>query len=290
MSATRILMAPAVIPDVDRETYDSLDRINWSRLKHLARSPAHYKHVLSAPGEDTDARKLGRAVHMAVLEPERFRDCYILWDGGTRRGKTWEAFAEAHADKEILTEAEWGKCLAVSSAVRADAVAAKYLTNGDSEVTVLWDHEIPDVGGLPSRLMRCKGRLDFVPAAAIVDMKVTRDGSPEGFAREVGRYRHHAQAAYYTDGYEAATGRRLPYVIVSVESTPPHVVTVYRVPEPILELGRKEYRGLLEQLAFCRAENRWPAYAEDELELQLPRWEMGESVDELGLEIGAQSA
>lgn len=258
---------------LSREEYERLPGVNWSRLKHLARSPAHYRHeAFASPPDDTPARKVGRCVHLAILEPEKFAASVAVWTGGRRAGNAWDAFVEDNDGRELLTEAEHAHCLAVAEKVRTHPVASRYLTGGAAEVSMQWDAVLPALGGLPEQRIACKGRVDYLGPAGLVDLKTTRDASPDGFGREVWKYRYHTQAAFYTDGHEAATGRRLPYVLIAVESELPLVVQVYRVPEPILELGRSEYRPLLERLAFCRSQDAWPGYADEELELSLPPW------------------
>lgn len=273
--------ANGIIPGMSRATYERIEGVNWSSLKHLGRSPAHYRAQLLAPWEDTDARKLGRAVHLAALEPELFRTGCALWTGARRAGKEWEAFRLAHAGQELLREEEHKQCLAIQRAVRSDATAAKYLARGRAEVSLFWTHVVPSFGGLDGFSIDCKGRVDFLAEVpAIVDLKTTRDASPEGFARECWRYQYHAQAAFYSDGHRALTGKALPYVIVAVESAAPHAVTVFRLPEAALELGREAYKGLLQRLHLCRTTSHWPGYADAELELELPRWATATATDE----------
>jgi hypothetical protein len=259
---------PDGIHRISREDYNGLDRVNWSTLKHMEKSPAHYHHALLNPPKDTDAMKCGRCIHMAVFEPERFASECVLWDGGVRRGKDWDKFRSKFDGREILTESEHEDCIAIQRAVRSDGVAAKYVSGGQGEVTALWTHKQD-----PAWSIECKGRIDFVAnTGALVDLKSCRDASPEGFGRQLWNLQYHVQAAYYCDGYAAATGRRLPYVIVAVEHDAPHVVQVYTIPDAVLELGRETYRELLERLAWCRSESNWPGYATGELELELPRW------------------
>ncbi len=273
--------ANGIVLGMPHGEYNRVSRVNWSSLKHLSRSPAHYRHQLMQHGADTVARKLGRAVHLATLEPERFASDCAIWTGGVRRGRAWDAFVAANAGRELLKEDEQEHCLAVQAAVRNDAKAAKYLAGGQGEVTMFWTHSVPALGALPGYSMDCKGRIDFkANLGAIVDLKTTRNASPSGFAKEAWNYRYHTQAAYYVDGYEAATGERLPYVIVAVENEAPHMVQVYRVPDHILDVGRDEYRDLLSQLNHCRKNAAWPGYSDGELELELPRWAMDIADDE----------
>src|SRR5438128_2539049 len=104
--------------ELRREDYDSVERINHSSLKLIARSPSHYLHGLLEERADTDALKMGRVTHLAVLEPERFRSLITVWDGGRRVGKDWDKFCEQNAGRELLTEEEHKLCLALQQAVR----------------------------------------------------------------------------------------------------------------------------------------------------------------------------
>jgi hypothetical protein len=278
---------------VNRQEYDALKRLNWSTLKNMGRSPAHYKYALTHPREDTDSMKKGRAVHVAVFEPLVFARQYTVWEGGRRAGKEWTAFREDNVDKEILTLKEYEECAAIAAAVRADPVAVPYLGGGRGEQTITWEFDFPAVSDFPAQRFECKGRIDWVTPAAIVDLKTSKTADPTGFGHEAFRYGYHTQAAWYADGYEQATGKRKPVVLVVVESAPPHAVSVFRIPDVYMDLGRETYRGLLNRLDFCQREDSWPAYLEDVGELTLPRWALPFNDDEdvagLDLEIGDAS-
>lgn len=275
--------------------YARLPGINWSKLKVIGRSPAHFVWASSEMSdEDTDAKRLGRARHVAVFESEKFASKYAIWSGGIRRGKAWKAFEAAHLSKgqEILTDREAEEVFAFANAANANPMAQRYLAgSGQSEVVITWQHTLPALGDRDEVVIPCKARLDYVsPSGAILDLKSTRDASPDGFGKEVWRYEHHVQAAWYSDGYYAATGKRLPFVLLAVENVEPYVAQVYRVPERIIELGRERYTHLLNTYAQCQADGEWPAYSDDELDLELPRWAVqfhdDDDVSDLGLIIG----
>lgn len=81
--------------------YADIAAINWSTLKHLAVSAKMLRHRVDHPREDTKALALGRAIHCAVLEPERWRAEVIAepdeWDLRSNKGKA--ARAEWLAEK-----------------------------------------------------------------------------------------------------------------------------------------------------------------------------------------------
>lgn len=266
---------------IPREEYDRIDRLNWSLLKHIGKSPAHFRAAqLERETKDTDSLKLGRAVHVIALEPDRFFSTFAVWDGGTRRGKEWDKFKEKNEGLELIREEEYQLAKALAEAARSHEHAAKYLRDGTAEATMLWTTR--DENGVE---FQCKGRTDFATnAGALVDLKTTRDASPEAFARQCWDMEYAAQAAFYVDGCAAAKGiEPNPFIIVAVEKDAPHVVQVYRIPEHILEMGRDTYRKHLSRLATCRALGRWPAYSDGELELTLPSWMEQDNTAGMGL-------
>lgn len=256
-------MTAVLRPGMSREEYDALDHTNFSTLKWMAKSPAHYLfHKKNPDTDDTDAKKLGRTGHQAILEPERFLASAAVWTGGRRAGKDWEAFKAANEGRELLTEGELAECRALQQAVREDPYAKTYLKAGQSELTMLWE--------LPG--FNCKGRIDFDSKSAIVDLKVTRDASIEGFGKQAHQYSLIAQAAWYSDGYEKITGVRKPYVLIAVENEPPYVVQTYQVHDTQIERGRDMYLGWLDKLGYCQKHDWWPGYSAQVLDLTLPRW------------------
>ena len=274
-------MKPGIYADLKREKYDRLEGVNFSTLKAMAKSPAHYRHALTQPHHDTDPMRLGRAVHLLALEPEKARTTIAVWDGGTRRGKDWDRFCDENEGRELLTEEQHEKAMAMALAVRADATAKAYLSNGRGEVTMVWEHR---VGTGPNPVvMPCRGRLDFEGDAAIVDLKCTLNASPEGFGKQAWNLGMHIQAAWYSDAHFKLTGRRLPYKLVAVENTAPFVVQVYDVPENVIEVGRESYVAWLDRLAFCRETSTWPAYWDGEQALTLPKWALGFDGDDADL-------
>lgn len=260
--------------------YEQIDAVNFSTLKAMAISPLHYRHAVSVPREDTDAMALGRLMHAMVFEPETIDSRYVVWDGGRRAGKAWDAFVAEHAGKEILrAPQDWERAEAVRDAVLAHPVAAGYLEAGKAEQTLCWT----DVG----TGVACKGRTDWTtPKHVIVDLKTTRSISHRDIQRSLVGLSYHAQAAMYCDGYRAMMGHVATFAWIYVEQFPPHDVAVYTCPSEVLIHGRDLYRGWLEMVASCRASGVWPGTAPDEIEMSLPAWAVAEPAAEFGLNIG----
>jgi hypothetical protein len=277
--------------------YSELTGINITSLKEMGRSPLHFQHRLANPRDATRSLELGTIGHIAVLEPERFLREYVLWDEKTekgdktapRRGEKWTKFQEQHTGKEIVRADEYDLAIAMRDAVRADAVAMKYLAMGRPEVAMTWSDEHTGLA--------CKGRVDWVTRVedvdCIVDLKGTRDASPLWFSRDCARLGYHLQLAFYADGYEAATGKTPRVVVVAAEFAAPHDVVVYIVPADVIEIGRDEYRKLLERYRECAEQKHWPGVGDGlEKVLALPAWALPDDDDtsDLGLTGWKESA
>jgi hypothetical protein len=259
--------------DMSWTDYRALKRLNFSTLKHMARSPLHYAHAVEWGDAPKPSYSLGAASHCALLEPGRFDSEFVVYSK-RRQSKEWDAFEAEHVAKghTILTQAEYREATAMAAAVRRNPLAAKYLAAGNAEVRVTWDLESPPLGATPGFRFECKAGLDWLTPDAIVEFKSTRDASKEAFEKDVERYRYHTQAAFQVDGHQQATGRRLPHFIIAVESHAPYASNVFRVGEELLRIGREEYTTLLGRLDDCRRTKTWAGYSETELELELPRW------------------
>lgn len=248
----------------DFKAYTKLDAINWSTLKHMAKSPKHYRHACDNPSADTAGRLKGRGTHTAVLEPDRFLVDYALFKGKTRRGKDWDAFAAIHAEDSILKLDEYNHCLAVAKSVRDDENAAPIIAAAKREQTIEWVDE--------ETLLPCKARLDLLTDDAIVDLKGVPSTDPRKLAFEVAKMAYHCQLAFYREGMRVLTGRNPNAKLICVEHAAPYDVAVVEVDEDGLYAGWEFVRKLLHRVAECRATKRWPGRSEEVYTLDLPAW------------------
>lgn len=281
--------APSIRLGVPWEEYRALPGVTITRLKELARSPKHYRYRLDHP-KQSGAMTLGTAAHVATLEPHRFERDFVVWgreEGeNVRRGKVWEAFAERHKDRSILTVEEHRSACAIRDAVRAHPPAAKYLERGEAEVTMRW---IARGGSM------CKGRIDWLtidPDAGgpvILGLKTARDASPDAFGKQAARLGYVSQWSFYADAYAEITGGEVPRVVeIVVESTPPHDVAVYFVPDDVLDQGRDDYSKFLATLDRCEERGEWPGAVEAEAPVVLPRWAYADAEND-GFEMEIES-
>jgi len=264
-----------ILQSLPAEEYHSNPAVGHSSLLKLMRSPAHYFNYMTSPREPTPAMQLGSAFHTALLEPDVFRQNYIVapkFDWRTKDGKAQaEAWEAANAGKTSLTPGDMDSVEKMISSVQEHGGARLLLARGQAEMSGFWTDQETGIA--------CKFRPDFLATngdliTSLVDIKTCVDASREGFAKSIATFGYDVQAAYYIDGLEKLTGKRVGFYFVAVEKDAPHATTVYEASLEMIEVGRAKYRASLELLQWCRKKGRYPSYQPNgEIEkIDLPRW------------------
>lgn len=259
---------PPSLEQMPFDAYRQLRGINWSQLKHLRQSAMHYQHHRHVASEDTPALALGRLVHALVFEPHTAGADFAIWEGEARRGKEWEAFKVANADRTILKLAEYSEAEAMAAAVRNHPLVAPYIDQmGLFEATLQWTD---GATGIP-----CKARLDWLlrESRTLIDLKTAVDIEGAKFGRQAAQLGYHCQLAHYAAGIEAVLGWRPEKVaIVAVEKTAPHDVAVFVLDDETRHLAETEVSELLARLRAHVESGQWPGRYAEERALQLPAW------------------
>jgi hypothetical protein len=260
--------------------YIELKGEHSTSLRRALVSPLEYKHFKTHERDDSDTLRVGRAVHTATLEPLQFLREYVLWEGGRRAGKIWDAFEVEHAGKTILKEEQYTPVTDMARSIQSHAVAGPLLAApGRSELTIQWRHESGTL---------CKARIDRL-GEALIDIKTARDITPHGFAASAYRFGYHVQAAFYADACKAAGLGTFPVRFVVVQNKAPYDVVVYDVDDAQLDKGREEYERALLLIAQCTRDNKWPGQAPSEpVLLRLPAWAAPEFNEEEAIQWGTE--
>lgn len=251
--------------------YLAVPAMSCSGLKKLRKSPAHWMAGEDPDAPRSDALRRGSLLHTLVLEPDTLLERYRIKPEGmnfaTKDGKTWRDATPTGV--EIVTEAEYKAAQRQAKALRALPEVSALLEHGKSEVSFFWVDEQTGV--------TCKGRADWVfrtPAGVVLlDLKTTEDASPEGFPKSCARYGYHMQDAWYSDGWQRATGDAvLGFVFGAVESGWPNVAAPYMLDDEARSKGRAECWRLLNLYAECLQFDRWPGYSDSITPISLPAW------------------
>ena len=258
--------------------YRAAPALNWSLLKTIAKSPLHFRHRRDNPRPDSPTFRVGRAVHAAILEPERFEAEWVVY-AGRRAGKAWTAFFEEHEGREILNATEYDTVVAMASAVRSRPDLAAVLEDGLAEVSLLWHERFRGYD------LIFKARADWIyhdgDSWVVLDLKTTRDVEARSFGRDAARLMYHGQLAHYAEGLSATLGGApVRAELLVVETEAPHDCGLYRLDDVALQCGRARREQLLSRYAACVESGEWPGQLPEPGYLLLPTWEL-DTLDEL---------
>ncbi len=230
-----------------------------SHLKAMGRSAAHCRHAMLNEWEQTLSMRLGSGAHSLLLGGPRL----VCFPGKRRAGKEWEAFEADNADALILSASEMHKAQSMAAAVRADEVASRVLFGAGTryEETLLWSQL--------GRARRCTP--DAHNASIVVELKTTRDASPDRFRWDAIRMGYHAQVADYASAFEATYGYApKDCFIIAVENCAPYGCTTWRMSSSAMDKGRRLNQERLEQLIACEGAGIWPGYAPSWIDFEVP--------------------
>lgn len=247
--------------------------ISSTWIKHILRSPAHYKSARENP-ETSDAMIFGRQVHEMLFQPEKFSELYIKgdvnpFDGRTKEGREWrEKWTARIGSKTEIDPVTWDLIYGIVDSVWAKRAAAAVLDGAQFELAAF--HRDPETG----LTLKCK--VDAIRDWCISDLKTCQDARPEAFIRDARKYRYHVSAAYYMDICNALGTKVDSFVWIAAEKKRPHGVWCYAATEQTLDLGRKEYKKALKTLKDCTTNQHWGCYSEEITELEFTPWQLKE--------------
>lgn len=261
--------------EISREEYEAHPGVRWSLLSHMRKSPMHYQHALTAQSRTSTALRTGSALHTLVFEPETFEERFTVYRESKSTGKgarkNWDAF-QAECKGRGVTILDPAEELRVSGCAAAISrtPASKYIapSRGRAEIPLTWTD--------PTTGLVCKCRIDWLTLDMMpIDLKSTRSAETRNFGRQAWHYGYFHQAAFYSMGLSAATGKdveHIPFLFIAVESEPPHDVSVFEPCDETKYAALEEVRGLLEQLAECKKADKWPGRYEDIQILKAPAY------------------
>ena len=262
-------MKPGLYFDISFESYVKIPAINNSILKILTdQSPAHCKYYIDHGRESTKALAFGSAADCYILEPTLFAKKYVTGPDARRNSKEWKEFAATVPEgMEILKPDDMADIISIYNKI-SGSHAMRLLEGGVSQVVAIW---IDEITGL-----KCKSRMDYLNESIpmITDLKTTKSANPELFAKDIYKYKYYQQAAFYIDGYIAATKceHDCCFAFFAVEKTGPFVHSALELGPKSIEAGRISYRKAIDEYAKCLKEDKWPQYLEQISMIEMPKW------------------
>jgi hypothetical protein len=201
---------------------------------------------------------LGTGQPVEVLDYENYN---------TNKAKDARDKAIAGGKVPMLT-AKHDEAKAIAKAVTDHPTAGALFAEGDAEQSGFWRD--PEFGVW----RRC--RWDWLtPYEEIADLKTCASAAPEDVAKAMHNYGYYTQNAWYRDGWAELIGngeQPRDFLNVFVSTEPPYLVTIARLIDKHVELGRQRAREAIERYRDCTEADVWPAWSEDIIDISLPYW------------------
>lgn len=229
--------------------------------------PEIYWRVVMDPAKPrtpaTTAQKFGTLVHTAILEPDQLSSRYQkCGPRNTKSGKEEARYIESKGMIPV-NYSDWELMEGMVKSVWSHPIAAEYLDNplAIAEQSHWRDDE---KSGLC-----CKCRTDLMVGDTIVDLKTTTEGgsAPSRFAKTVGSFFYHIQAAHYLRMTEADR-----FVFLVVEKAWPFSVGLFELDQAAIDLGNEQIDAALKLIKECHENDKWPGHADEISTISLPNW------------------
>ena len=242
--------------------------------------PAQYAYDRDHPPAPKREFDLGHAVHTELLGVGEELSVLDYGNYQTKAAQTARDEARANGLVPVL-QREYEQVQAMATAVRQHPQAGPLFAGpGIAERSIYFTDKATGI--------RCRIRPDWLkelPGLALaVDLKTSKDASPQAVQKAIRDYSYHQQDALYTDGIWAALQPEdVRFVFVFVSKTPPHLITVRELPQQDRDIGRARNERALRLYADCTARGEWPDWTGpvDEIpQLGLPSWDVIRQTEE----------
>lgn len=241
---------PLAVTGLTESEYRDLPGRTQSEINLFLRSPRLFRDRIQ---EENDAMRMGTLIHSAVLlgrvdvhiHPEVYGPDSKPWHNGAKECKAWNA---AHADKPVLSDAEYMQVRNAAARITATDGVGYLLTGGRAEVAVL--------------TLFGKGRIDYVIDRGthldVVDLKTTRDGRIRAMSKTVLERGYHIQAAWYRRLLRTLDDRPIRFRIIAAELEPVVRAQAWELKPAAIDLGDERLEWALDRMDECEATGVWP--------------------------------
>lgn len=245
------------LKDISFDDYKASDGLNSSSLKHILKSPGHYKAALDQKFEQTPAQAFGSAVHAAILEPEEFEATYLTFSGDRRSKEYKELSAGLKEGQILLKQEEYDKVMYIRDAWHDKMIKdgrLQYLIGESSpEVSCYTKMQDNDV----------KGRFDLLGTEGFMDIKTTSDASYYAMRRSFYNFGYDFQLAFY--GSMLGINSEIDYdsksiYIAAIETSEPHGIAIYGISRDTYMSGEMKLHDAFEKYQNCKITNEWELY------------------------------
>lgn len=245
------------IQNLNDQQYASIDAINFSSFKHFLKSPLHYKNYLKSKQEETDAMRLGRAIHCAVLTPHLFLDMFavapMLDKRRTEDKRIWNEFKEQNAGKTIISHDDISIVLGIQEQFKLNPYF-KFLNNDKCYIEQVVTSNLFGV--------EIKGRVDLYDPKSntLYDVKsISKTPTVKNCNRAIEDSFYYVQAYFYAHSIKEIFGKWPTYTLAFVEKEEPFSIGHVTLSDLWFNKARITLEKELHRFQNCVIADLWPS-------------------------------
>lgn len=286
--------------DIPNDEYHSWKAANHSTINKFFVSAADGVVEIESERKVSDDLDFGNAFHARLLEPDRYRDQYVIFDPmdgpinkntGKPYGKESAKYTEWLAEwresldgREVINQDDADRIEEMVGAVKKNRYAARFATDGykDRELSIVW-YERVIIDGKEIEVP-CKARIDlYIPmlggeinAPAFMDVKTAREVEYSKFQRVMWDRGYHRQMAWYLRGLHMCglmpSIHEYAGMIMACLKTPPFHVQVYPIGIESITQGIHEHAFNLKRFARWCVTGDAPGLPDMPRAMNIPHW------------------
>lgn len=253
-------------------------------------NPAQWLYDKENRGEPTDAMIFGERAHMAVLEPAKFEERFILdferpdgIDGRTKAGKELlalyrkdrEDYLALHADKEVIDSKTFNTLKAFVKSFREYPLSG-IIDRPSFKAETAFKFEDDDTGVI------CRGLIDGMDLEKhiILEYKTIDKATDKNIRSAIKNYKYDVQAAMYCTAYRKIVGQDPSFIWVFQEKREPHYCRAIKCPNDLLNNGWAVIQKALYIYKTCQESGVFHAYGDKVEDLDVMPWQYHNEVYE----------
>lgn len=247
------------------DAYFANPAINRSRLwKLLRRTPAHFRF---ADEEETKAQSIGKAAHVAILQPEILENRVLVGPDVNKNTKEWREYKESAAvtGRALVDPKEWDIIRRMRDNAMQHALVRRLVDGAVIETSVYFDVDGVALKARPDAWNKKLGLM--------ADIKTAANAGARDFSQSVARYGYHLQEYMYAKGLVLNQQHIEGTVFIVIEKESPYLVALYELDPHAISEAKKLFDKALADYKACAKNESWPGYTPEGPEtINLPAW------------------
>lgn len=253
--------------EVEDRLYHGGPGISASGLKDIKKCPAlyHFKKSNYTPdSEKPEVLIVGSAVHTFILEPEKFKNTYLIAPTSDKRKKEWKDFIKnidpRDSEKPVLRKDSMEVMMGIKQSLsRArDEYGTNIFENLIHHPETRRELAIYTIDGKRGILLKAKVDINY--NGILFDLKSTKNAKHDSFMRDAANMGYDIQASFYLKVVSNAKQEAKGFGFIGVEKDAPYLSNAILMEKRDITLGGFLTEKILDEYAYCIENNIWYGY------------------------------